>query len=119
MPQVKQDLQNYKLRNTLVAAKVTEGATVRVDAEMVHMTPIGQHPQLQGVQMVWCHTQQRRVTEVIQPGNGGEVSDTASYDLEVPAPGWYNVTDLLVHTNGTMHVYADEKTKLTPVAEPA
>jgi hypothetical protein len=97
------------LQQKMQEEKLTHGETVTANLSPVRLEMDHGH-----MIMYFCPMRSIEVLETINKGDGGRIPDEAKVDgLNVPAnykPGFYNLKNVTLTSNGTMQVKATSKT---------
>lgn len=117
--------QSYQLRQRLQEAGIGHGQEIRADLSGVRvMAPSGaftglQHwlrPETAGsgqADIYFCNMGRIGIREVLTQSDGGSLPESVELDgLDVPAPGTYDLADVLIQSNGRIRVVVDSRTRL-------
>jgi len=126
--------QSYRLRQRAEDARIQHGQEVRADVPRVRvvsrplptggvflrMLGIAREVDVERVDEVYfCDMGPLVVREELIAGDGGPVPESVAVEgLSVPTPGYYDLQNVLVRSNGDLRLVVDERTRITPSAWP-
>ena len=107
-PRVFAHSQSYRLRERMNEAQIRHGQEIRADLTGIRVTAA-----VEG----WRTTGPIQIREVLSQGDGNPLPTEVVLDgLTVPEPGTYDILDALVHSNGSLLVRVDARTRVVPRA---
>lgn len=110
--------QSHRLRERATEADIRHGQEVRVDLPHVRVgaewrTPDEPVEILARGEIFFCNMGRIRVREVLAAGDGARLPDTVvTQGVTVPTPGYYDLLNVLVQSNGDIRVVADSATRI-------
>jgi hypothetical protein len=119
--------QGYRLEQRAREAKVRHGEEVRADIPNIRVAPARAFSGRfgwplradAGGEIFFCEIGPLRIREVVVPGDDEPLPSSVVVEgLGVPAPGRYDLVNVLVRTNGDLRLIVDANTRLEP-ATPA
>jgi hypothetical protein len=115
--------QGYRLEQRAREAKVRHGEEVRADIPNVRVAPahafsgrFGWPRRAEtGGEIFFCEIGPLHIREIVVEGDDAPLPSTVVVEgLGVPAPGRYDLVNVLVRTNGDLRLIIDAKTRLEP-----
>ena len=112
--------QSFRLRERATEADIRHGQEVRVDMPHVRVGAVSRltNEQIEVAargEIFFCNMGRIRVREIVAAGDGARLPDTVITDgIDVPEPGFYDLLNVLVHSNGDIRVIADAGTRIQP-----
>ena len=116
--------QSFRLRERASEAQIRHGQDVRVDLPHVRVGVAGrmfeqQERSFDRGEIFFCQMGRIRVREILTNGDDAELPDTVIADgLDVPQPGYYDLLNVLVRSNGDIRLVVDSDTKVEPASWP-
>lgn len=117
--------QTFRLRERATEAKIQHGQDVRADLPHVRVGANGRTVDTQGQtvergEVFFCHMGRILVREVLSAGDDAPLPDSAVTEgLEVLEPGYYDLLNVLVRSNGDIRVVVDTQSRVQAAAWPA
>jgi len=118
-PRVTAHSQTFRLRERMSEVNIRHGQEVRADLTGVRVGATTESwlttPEPNGGVIFFCTMGSIRIREVLQAGDGAALPhDVVLEGLRVPEPGTYDILNAIVHSNGSLRLVADEKTRVVP-----
>lgn len=113
--------QTFRLRERASDANIRHGQEVRADVPHVRVGAVArfsewEEPKPDRPAIFFCHMGPIRVREILTSGDDAALPDSAVVEgVEVPAPGYYDLVNVLVRTNGDIRLVVDRETRIAPV----
>lgn len=125
--QVTPQSQSYRLRQRAEEAQIRHGQEVRADVPNVRVTASSRElggwfrrtvaPAGAVEEIFFCNIGPIRIKEVLEKGDGDPLPAEVKVDgLEVAAPGYYDLVNVLIRSNGDLRLVVDENTRIQPAA---
>jgi len=112
-PEVAYASQANRLRETMAAAAITHGETVRADLQRVE---VSRKFDLQRPLVFFCQMRDLTVNEIVWPGDGQRLpEDVMLHGLTVEREGVYDIRNALITSNGRIEVTVDGESRVIPV----
>ncbi|HEU4564287.1 MAG TPA: hypothetical protein VFS05_06555 [Gemmatimonadaceae bacterium] len=112
--------QSFRLRERASEAQIRHGEEVRADVPHVRVGAMSaalgwrMEPSPDG-ELFFCNMGRIRVRETLVHGDETPLPASAAVEgLEVPGPGYYDLLNVLIRSNGDIRLVVDEKTRVAP-----
>lgn len=118
-PRVTAHSQTFRLRERMSEANIRHGQEVRADLPGVRVGVTSESwfetPAPTAGVIFFCTMGSIRIREVLQGGDEASLpTEVVLEGLTVPEPGTYDILNALVHSNGSLRLVADAKTRIVP-----
>jgi hypothetical protein len=115
--------QTFRLRERATDANIRHGQEVRADVPHVRVGAVARFsgwqdptPEQDQPTIFFCHMGPIRVREILTSGDEAALPETAVVDgVNVSTPGYYDLVNVLVRTNGDIRLVVDRETTIVPV----
>lgn len=119
--------QSFRLRQRAEEAQIRHGQEVRADVPNVRVTasngaPVGwlrrkASPVGAVDELFFCNVGQIRIKEVLENGDDQPLPTEVKVDgFEVAEPGFYDLLNVLIRSNGDIRLVVDQNTRIKPAA---
>jgi hypothetical protein len=113
--------QGYRLRERMEEVEIRHGQEIRADLPGIRVVAMGRHWFTGKVsekgEVFFCNMGPIKVKDTTAPGDGGALPGNVVLEgLQVPFEGTYDLTDVLVQSNGDLRVVMDGASRAVPAA---